>query len=77
MVPVKSERESAPVGETVSMPSRRCVLPVRPKRLAIGVIVLACAAAIEPARMRVAERVVEKVGAWKVSLRRMRWCTMW
>lgn len=38
---------------------------------------LACAAATEPARMSVAERVVEKVGAWKVSLRRMRWCTIW
>lgn len=43
----------------------------------MGVILLACAAAIEPARMSDAERVVEKVGAWKVSLRRIRWCTMW
>lgn len=72
IVPVRSESESAPVGDTVSMARSRCVLPLRPSRFAIGVMVLACAAAIDPARINVAERVVEKVGAWKVSLRRMR-----
>jgi hypothetical protein len=40
-------------------------------------MVFACAAATDPARISVADRVVENVGAWKVSFRSMRWCTIW
>lgn len=76
IVPVRSDKESAPAGEIVSIPRSKCVVPDRPSRLAIGVIVLEGAVAIEPARTNVADRVVEKVGAWNVSLRRMRWCTI-
>ena len=73
IAPVKSESERDPVGETVSMPRRRWVVPLRPRRFAMGVMVLACVVDIEPVRLRTAERVAEKVGAWKVSLRSMRW----
>jgi hypothetical protein len=38
----------------------------------MGVIVLACAAATEPARISAADLVVENVGAWNVSFRNMR-----
>jgi hypothetical protein len=72
MVPVRSDSDSVPAGDTVSIPKRRCVLPLRPSKLAMGVIVLACAAATDPARINVADLVVEKVGAWNVSFRRIR-----
>lgn len=62
IVPVRSERESAPVGETVSMPNSKCVLPVRPNRLAMGVMVFVCDAGMEPVRLSVADRATLKVG---------------
>jgi len=43
----------------------------------MGVIVFVCDVAIEPVLLMVADRAVLKVGVWNVSLRRMRWCTMW
>jgi hypothetical protein len=43
----------------------------------MGVMVLAWFGAVEPARVNVADRTLEKVGAWKVSFRRMRWWTTW
>jgi hypothetical protein len=43
----------------------------------MGVMVFVCDGAMEPVLPSVAERVVLKVGVWNVSLRRMRWCTMW
>lgn len=63
IVPVRSESESTLVAETVSMPSNRCVLPVRPSRFAMGVMVFICEVAMDPVRLRVADRAVEKVGA--------------
>jgi hypothetical protein len=72
MAPVRSDSDSDPVGDTVSMPRRRCVVPLRPSRFAIGVIEFVCEVEMEPVRLRTAERVAEKVGVWNVSFRRMR-----
>ena len=72
-MPVKSDSDIAPVGETVNMPNSRCVLPLLPRRFAIGVMVFVPEVEIDPVRFRLAERAAEKVGVWKVSLRRIRW----
>lgn len=77
IVPVRSDKDSAPVGDTVSIPSRRWVLPLRPSKFATGVIVFVWRLATDADRFKVAERVAEKVGVWNVSLRSMRWCTTW
>ena len=53
------------------------MLPVRPSRLAIGVMVFVWDVVMELVLFSVADRAVLKVGAWKVSLRRIRWWTMW
>lgn len=50
---------------------------MRPSRLAMGVMVFVWDVAMEPVLFSVADRAVLKIGAWKVSLRRMRWWTMW
>lgn len=73
MVPVRSESVRVPVGEMVIMPRRRWVLPLRPRRFETGVIVFMPETATEPVLLSVADRAAEKVGAWKVSFRRMRW----
>ena len=77
IVPVRSESARVPVGETVIMPRSRCVLPFLPSKFAIGVIVFMPETAIEPVLLSVADRAAEKVGAWKVSFRSMRWWTLW
>ena len=61
IVPVRSDRANVPVAEIVSRPRRRWVLPLRPRRFAIGVILLESV-------------LLAKSGLdWKDSLRRMRW----
>jgi hypothetical protein len=59
---VRSERANVPVGETMSMPSRRWVVPLRPRRFAMGVIVFVWEVDMDPVRFNVAERAAEKVG---------------
>jgi len=61
MLPVRSASARVPVGRMSRRPRRRCVLPERPRRLAIGVRRLEEVGAVE----------LNDVGA-KEGLRRMR-----
>ncbi len=70
MVPVRSDKASVLVGDIVRRPSRRWLLPPRPRRLAIWVILVRdCGLEDEEAEV--------KAEGWKESLRRIRWWVIW
>jgi hypothetical protein len=69
MLPVRSETARVPVGERARRPRRTCDEPLRPRRLAIGVILFGW--------LWFEDREPAKDGVWKDSWRRMRWWTRW